>query len=44
MKRTLLRLTVAFGAATGLLTLMDTVAFADVEPFRIGANHSEPQR
>lgn len=41
MKHTILRLTVAFGAATGLLALLETVAYADP---RIGANHSEPQR
>jgi hypothetical protein len=44
VKRQILRLTVAFGVATGLLTLLETVAYAEVEPFRIGLNHSEPQR
>jgi hypothetical protein len=44
MKHTILRLSVAFATATGLLTLLNTTAFADEVPGRIGANHSERYR
>lgn len=37
MKRNLIRLVVGFGLATGIIGLVETVAYA-----RIGANHSEP--
>ena len=44
MKHNLLRMIIGIGVATGLLGLLETVAYATEPLERIGANHSEPQR
>ena len=44
MKRNILRIVVSIGVATGLLGLLETIAYAAGDPLeRISGNHSEPQ-
>jgi len=45
MRKRMFRVAVAFGVATGLLGLVQTVAYAaGDEGIRIGTNHGEPER
>ena len=42
MKRNILRIVVSIGVATGLLGLLETIAYAAGDPLeRISGNHSE---